>query len=339
MNPLLTIAIPTYNGAKTICAMLDLLLPQCNEKTEVIVCDNCSTDGTGEIIHQYQRDYPFIQYVANPKNIGADGNFLKCMRMAKGRYVHLLSDDDILMEDSLERILSFLEQNPDMGLVHLSSADFRNKYVSRDRCARVGNYSQTDICTADKKVFMNYAKQYWGFLSSFIINKARFAQIPNPETYFGTYWLQSYIHILCAAGSDTKLGVVSGLCIGAGVYMKQSNLDVAQVDGVNYKQMLEFAIEQGFDRQQLEEWYIARICLLASHGIVKEKAIGTHSINRKLLFQCTRRYWQSWVRIYPVMCIPSFLCKLALGIKRKYHGADFRAEVNRVGDVGTEKEE
>ena len=40
---LLTIAIPTYNGAKTIANMLEILLPQCDERVEVMINDNTST--------------------------------------------------------------------------------------------------------------------------------------------------------------------------------------------------------------------------------------------------------------------------------------------------------
>ena len=45
-QPVLTIAIPIYNGERTIKNMLDILMPQCNEKIEVLVSDNCSTDST-----------------------------------------------------------------------------------------------------------------------------------------------------------------------------------------------------------------------------------------------------------------------------------------------------
>mgnify|MGYP002436757548 len=51
-QPVLTIAIPIYNGERTIKNMLDILMPQCNEKIEVLVSDNCSTDSTPNIIKE-----------------------------------------------------------------------------------------------------------------------------------------------------------------------------------------------------------------------------------------------------------------------------------------------
>lgn len=336
--PLLTIAIPTYNGANTICNMLDLLLPQIDDRVELIISDNCSTDNTSDILDSYSKKYSFIKRIINESNIGADGNFLQCMKKASGQYTYLLSDDDILMENSLKNILDFLQSNPPMGLVYLGTADFRNKYVCREKCTVTSAYSAENICTTDKKLFMEYAKSYWGFVSSFIISTERFRQIKNPEKYFGTYWLQSYIHILCSAGNDTQLGVVAGLSVGAGVYMQQSNFDTAEVDGVNYKLMLDFAVAQGFDKIQLEKWYIKRLCLLASHGIVKEKATGNKKINKRTLFKCTCKYPIAWIKVYPILLVPSFVCKMALGIKRKRYGSSFKTGTNRQGDCGTKKE-
>lgn len=65
---LLTIAIPTYNGAKTIANMLEILLPQCDERVEILISDNASTDNTKLIIDKYIEKYENIRYVRNVKN-------------------------------------------------------------------------------------------------------------------------------------------------------------------------------------------------------------------------------------------------------------------------------
>ena len=335
-HPILTIAIPTFNGSGTIRQMLNLLMPQVDERVEVFAVDNGSTDDTADIIFEYQKLYPILQYIRNDKNIGADGNFLKCMRIAKGKYVYLLSDDDVLTEGSLNRILSFLSENPDMGLVYLNTANFYVTYQGKESCSSNTQLSEENLFTQDKRKFFARAEHYWGFLSSFIILKDRFSAIENPEQYFGTYWLQSYIHILCASGEQTNLGAVGGLCVGAGVYITQSNFDTAYVDGVSYKRMLDFAVKNGFDAKQLHDLYVWRICMLASHGIVKEKATGNQKINRKLLFQCTCKYPKAWIKIYPYYLVPNWVCKKYMEIYRKKKGANDRNQVNRSGDIPTQ---
>ena len=335
-QPLLTIAIPTFNGARTIRQMLNILLPQVDERVEVVAVDNGSTDAAPDILLEYRKHYPFLQYIRNEKNIGADGNFLKCMRIAKGKYIYLLSDDDVLTEGSLQRILSFLAESPDMGLVYLNTANFYVAYKSRESCSIDKPLPEENLFTRDKRAFFDRACHYWGFLSSFIILKERFDAIEAPEKYFGTYWLQAYIHILCAAGPETCLGAVGGLCVGAGVYITQSNFDTAFVDGVSYRKMLDFAVEKGFDAKQLERLYVWRICMLASHGIVKEKATGNRKISRGLLFQCTWRYPQAWVKIYPFLLTPKWVCRKYMEMYRKKKGAGDSSQLNRAGDAPTE---
>lgn len=327
---LLTIAIPTYNGKDTIGNMLDLLIPQIEDDVELIISDNCSNEDSIEVIDTYLELCPKIRYIRNDENIGADANFLQCLRLARGKYIHLLSDDDILVPGALKRILYFLRNNEDMGLVYLETGNYYIKYTSDKSCILPKDFTNFDICSSDKILFMNYAHHYWGFVSSFIINSREFRKIENPERYIGSYWLQSYIHISCT--KRLKLGVVGGLSIAAGVYLQQSNLDVALVDGVNYKKMLDFAVMNGFDEKQLYDWYIDRLCLLASHALVKEKASDNKIINRKLLFECSHKYWQAWIRIYPFFVIPGFVCKFIVGIKRILNGACYNAGLNRVGD-------
>ena len=334
-KPLLTIAIPTYNGSRTIRNMLDILLPQIDERVELLVLDNCSTDDTPKIIKSYQKKYRWIHYIRNESNIGADGNFLRCLQLASGHYVHLLSDDDILTEGSLEIILNFLKKSPNMGLVYLGTANFYSHYTGKETCVTPIELPQNNVCTKNKIEFMEYARHYWGFVSSFIVSHEEFIKIRNAEQYFGTYWLQSYIHILCASGSDTFLGVVRGLCIAAGVYITQSNYDTSYVDGISYRKMLDFAIENGFNKKQLDGLYIRRLCLLASHGIIKEKATGNKNIDKKQLFFCTCSYWQSWLKIYPMLLVPARICKAYMKYYRRKKGVDYNSSLNREGDVTT----
>ena len=107
--PILSIAIPTFNGAKTICALLDRLLPQITDDVELIISDNASTDDTENIIKSYNNS-GIISYHRNDRNIGPDANFFQCMQFARGHFILLLSDDDILIENKLIHIVEFLKK-------------------------------------------------------------------------------------------------------------------------------------------------------------------------------------------------------------------------------------
>lgn len=318
-KPLLTIAIPTYNGGKTIRNMLDLLLPQCNDcRVEILISDNCSTDNTESIIASYKEKWNGIIYHRNKVNIGPDANFLQCMKLAEGTFTWLVSDDDIVIEGAVEKILRFLEDHKDVGLVYLTTRDFRGRYVSPEKCTVHKPEVEEDLCTKDKIEFMRYAGAYWGFMSSYICNTERFRRIAEPEKYYETYWLQSYIHALCAKGKGTWLGVVKGPCVGAGIYVNSANFDSSIVNGAYYKKMIDFMIrEADFDKAQLLSMYKKRLLHLLRHDIIKEKASGIKKVSKKRVLEETYFYPMAWVTLYPLLIIPNCICRETMRIYRK----------------------
>lgn len=334
MSKLLTISVPTYNGSRTINNMLDRLLPQCDDRVEVLICDNASTDNTGEIIEDYVMQYPFVKHIRNERNIGPDSNFILCMTKATGKYTLLLSDDDILVENSLSIILYFLEKNDDMGLVYLNAVGFHEKYVDVDHCERYQRaiYDDSMFATKNKKKFMGYAGRMWGFLSCFICLTDAIKSIDNTEQFKKTNWLQSYIHILCANYGSGNLGVIAKPVLAAGIYSIISNFDSAQVDGVNYRKMLDFAVEHGFDKKQLDRLFVWRICFISKRAVIKEKAAGIKKTNIKTLFECTKKYPAAWLKLYPFIYAPSWMCKLAVRMNEKKKYTE-ELHVNRSGDV------
>lgn len=183
-QPILTIAVPTYNGQKTIGFMLDILLPQFRDDIEIIICDNCSTDRTPEIIEEYKKNYPFIKTYYNEKNEGADSNFLKCMLKASGRFVMLISDDDIIIEGAVEKIVDFLYMNPNISMAYLESVAFKDKYTGIDDCHEYKFLKsvQKSFTTSDKAVFFDYCKRLFGFTSSYVWSTDRIHRITEPKS-------------------------------------------------------------------------------------------------------------------------------------------------------------
>jgi glycosyltransferase involved in cell wall biosynthesis len=113
-SKLITIGIPTYNGSKTIKACLDSCITTitCSsfKGVEVLVVDNCSTDGTREIVSDFVESNPgIVRYVRNEENIGLDGNIDKIFTFATGSYVKLLGDDDLLLDDFLSNLHEILD--------------------------------------------------------------------------------------------------------------------------------------------------------------------------------------------------------------------------------------
>ncbi len=332
-QPLLSIAIPTYNGSKTIRNMLNLLLEQYDSRIEIIISDNCSTDETPRIINEYLENFPFVRYIRQEHNGGADFNFLQCMKLASGKFTMLISDDDIIIENAIEKILCFLEKYPEISLAYLDALAFRDSYIDADHCHRYKKFLpifKEDIVTTDKKVFMHYAQRLWGYTSNYIWSTERFRQIVNPEQYFGTYFLQSYINILCSNQKKDMLGLVKGPCIAIGEYGIIGNYDTALVEGIYYRRMIKFAVYVGgYDKRQFKKYYIWKICLLGRHALIKEAVAGVQKTKVRNLIKCTWNYPRAWITLYPVLLIPRFIFKPLLKVYRKSQGRTGITYVNR----------
>ena len=87
-QPLLSICIPTWNRAKYLRISLESFLKQLRgidrQEVELFVSDNCSDDETPTVVKEYvQKGLP-ITYNRNEENLGASGNFVKCMQWASG---------------------------------------------------------------------------------------------------------------------------------------------------------------------------------------------------------------------------------------------------------------
>jgi glycosyltransferase involved in cell wall biosynthesis len=105
-TPILTVAIPTCRGAPHLAATIDSVLGQSFADFELVIVDDNSPDDTAQVVARY-RD-PRIRYLCNEKNLGAQGNWNRCLDEARGTYFKLLPQDDVLMPDCLARQIDVL---------------------------------------------------------------------------------------------------------------------------------------------------------------------------------------------------------------------------------------
>lgn len=106
----LSICIPTYNRVRYLKELLPSVLDQADaEGVEVVVSDNASTDDTAEYLRAIK--HPSLRWWTNDVNIGGDRNFLKCVAEARGEYVWLFGDDDIMPAGAVKKVTDFLRQH------------------------------------------------------------------------------------------------------------------------------------------------------------------------------------------------------------------------------------
>ena len=96
----------TYNGEKFLREQIDSILNQTIQDFELIVCDDCSTDSTWQILQAYAGNSDRIHLYRNDQNIGFKKNFEKAISFCTGEYIALSDQDDIWLPHHLEFLLN-----------------------------------------------------------------------------------------------------------------------------------------------------------------------------------------------------------------------------------------
>ena len=118
-KPFVAVCLITYNHAKYIREAIDsVLAQQTNFAWELVIADDCSTDGTREILQEYQEQYSDrIKLILQKKNVGAEQNWLDLINYPKAKYMAYLEGDDYWTNpNKLQLQVDFLEEHPDYAL-------------------------------------------------------------------------------------------------------------------------------------------------------------------------------------------------------------------------------
>ena len=115
---LLSICVPTYNRDKLLYACLLSIFKQMDaelaQKVEVVVSNNCSTDGTANIVKEFLGHANF-KYTEQPTNIGLAGNVISIVdKDATGDYCWIIGDDDFLFQGAIKAVVNLLEKRSDI---------------------------------------------------------------------------------------------------------------------------------------------------------------------------------------------------------------------------------
>lgn len=113
----LSICIPTYNRKSDLVKNLEMLCKYIDELSlsndvDIVVSDNCSTDGTEVVMEQFGHK-DLVKYYRNTENIGAISNIINILSKSEAEFVMLLGDDDFISIEFLERTYKAINDNVD----------------------------------------------------------------------------------------------------------------------------------------------------------------------------------------------------------------------------------
>jgi glycosyltransferase involved in cell wall biosynthesis len=123
-GPLVSMIMSVRNGADTIKETLESVIAQTYQNWEFLIRDNCSTDGTADIIKSFND--PRIQFFQNSADKGAWYNFILLIEISRGEYIKQLDDDSYLYPSCLEKQVDILLTKNDIAMV-TSDTEYHKK--------------------------------------------------------------------------------------------------------------------------------------------------------------------------------------------------------------------
>ncbi len=131
--PIVSVCIPTFNRRELLAIAIDSVLQQTYQDFELMVCDDGSTDGTADLMAQFNDRR--IRYIRHPQNIGKSNNMISGFQAATGEYFIKFDDDDRLTPSFLEKTSEVLNKNPPIDFVGtdhwvIDSNTIRNEHLT-----------------------------------------------------------------------------------------------------------------------------------------------------------------------------------------------------------------
>lgn len=310
-NIKLSVAIPTYNGAKHIREALDSIISQLNdinEKIEILVSDNASSDDTEEIIRQYMKKYSsIISYYKNDKNVGFDKNVDLLFKRAKGEYVWLLSDDDTLKRKSILNIFNKLNKYNCPSVLFLNYSECDKNMNERLYRYRLDIYE--DVYCKDGDMFFQESKFLFGLISSLIIKRLEWNLI-NIDKYTNSDFVHvgAIIEILKNQPSviisdklvNLRMDNPTGGFEGTFLYPGFNLVKLFQgMKNLGYeKKTYEYLIDNMYSSN------LKAILLANSEGLKNKKDVIVNMI------ECYKRYPLFWLIHLPLLLLPNQIYKI-----------------------------
>lgn len=171
MEKIISIILPTYNKCDYLKFTMPLLREQVvrnSDYVELVVCNNCSTDGTAEYLRTLREEDPFFRFVDYKDFVDIGVSIARSVDNASGKFVLLWGDDDAPAPLLIDTLLYHIRQYPEVVCYHFNrlagtdASDFKINHLHVFNTTYTGD----NILYEDSSQFVSYYYQGMGFLSA-----------------------------------------------------------------------------------------------------------------------------------------------------------------------------
>ena len=203
-NISLSICIATYNTGEFIAETLECILNQIQVGVEIVVVDGASSDNTSALMGEYVAHHPQVRYFQEKINSGVDADFDKAVGYARGNYCWLMSDDDLLHDGAIERVLLSLNSLCDLVVVDAEVRNFDMSHLLEK--SRLNMDGDKTYIKGDENAFFVDVANHLSFIGCVIIKRAVWMERVR-KLYYGTLFI--HVGVIFQAPALSKIHVIS----------------------------------------------------------------------------------------------------------------------------------
>jgi len=315
MSIVLSICIPTYNRSKFLIECLNSVLNSVldhKDNIEIIISDNASTDDTFDIVSKLKLEHPWIRYHRNDINIGGERNFRFAAALARGKYIWIFGDDDVMEVDAASKVLQGCHDSYDLIICNCSIWD-KQMVVQ----LKSGLHDKKNLIYNDPNQILKLYGLHLGYISSVIIKKSLFFKLPSSE-------YESFVDYGFPFMYSVYAGIIDENCqaiyIPTPIVRNRSgnsgNYDWYKFFVTGSSLIFEALVSKGYDKSAAS---------FAKHAVLRDFVIP-NVLQRKLfsdqykkgiwglMFRYYKLDWLFWVVWIPVFLIPTFLVRFAKNV-------------------------
>lgn len=179
-EPLVSIALCTYNGEKYIRQQLDSIINQTYQNLEIVIVDDSSSDDTYNIAGDYAQKDSRIKCFRNELNLGFNKNFERAIELTSGEYIAISDQDDIWLPQKIDALLNHIGNN---WLIFSNSAFINERdEIQDEKIVKVFN----PVSNNYKSILLaNFVTRHTTLFKKEFINYF----LPFPEKGFYDWWM------------------------------------------------------------------------------------------------------------------------------------------------------
>jgi glycosyltransferase involved in cell wall biosynthesis len=182
----LSICIATRNRGAFIGETIRSIAEQSPSGVEIVVLDGASSDHTPQIVRALQQSIPLLRYVRQESNGGVDRDYDLCVGEARGEYVWLMSDDDVLKPGAMSQVLKALQKRYSLVVINSELRDLALDELLDERRLRFD--ADRSYAPGEMDRMFDEVSGYLSYIGAVIIRRDLW-QDRDRRSFYGSYFI------------------------------------------------------------------------------------------------------------------------------------------------------